>query len=135
VTPSGIEPATFWFVAQCLNHYATACPLICTTTCSIINEHKQSVFQKQLFLTHCESFVFTKNVKSRGTYWWCFLIILVTVVMPNRLWKSSELLSQSIHSVILPSPWPLPLHVTHIEACGLHTASSLLVFMSGALFV
>jgi lysylphosphatidylglycerol synthetase-like protein (DUF2156 family) len=28
VTPSGIEAATFRFVAQCLIHYATACPLI-----------------------------------------------------------------------------------------------------------
>jgi hypothetical protein len=26
ITPSGIDPATFWFVAQCLNHCATACP-------------------------------------------------------------------------------------------------------------
>ena len=26
VTPSGIEPATFWFVAQHLNHCATAVP-------------------------------------------------------------------------------------------------------------
>jgi hypothetical protein len=26
MTPSGIDPATFWFVAQCLNHCATACP-------------------------------------------------------------------------------------------------------------
>jgi hypothetical protein len=28
MTSSGIDPATFWFVVQCLNHCATACPLI-----------------------------------------------------------------------------------------------------------
>jgi hypothetical protein len=25
---SGLEPATFWFVAECLNHYATACRFV-----------------------------------------------------------------------------------------------------------
>jgi hypothetical protein len=28
MTPSGIDPATFWFVAQCLDYCATACPTI-----------------------------------------------------------------------------------------------------------
>jgi hypothetical protein len=30
VTPSRIETATFWLVAQCLNHCATAYPTLCT---------------------------------------------------------------------------------------------------------
>ena len=30
MTPSGIEPATCRFLAWCLNHYATACPLLST---------------------------------------------------------------------------------------------------------
>jgi len=29
VTPSGIETATNWLVAHCLDHCATACPLLC----------------------------------------------------------------------------------------------------------
>jgi hypothetical protein len=29
MTPSGIEPAIFWFVAQYLNHCATAVPVFC----------------------------------------------------------------------------------------------------------
>ena len=32
MTPSGIEPATFRFVAQHLNHCATAVPYICINT-------------------------------------------------------------------------------------------------------
>jgi hypothetical protein len=31
VTPSGIKPVTFWFVAPCLNHYATVCPMAVST--------------------------------------------------------------------------------------------------------
>jgi hypothetical protein len=35
VTPSGIEPVTFWFVAQHLNHCATTVPLCVCYTCLI----------------------------------------------------------------------------------------------------
>jgi DNA-binding ferritin-like protein len=28
MTPEGIDPATFRFIAQCLNHWATACPKV-----------------------------------------------------------------------------------------------------------
>jgi hypothetical protein len=31
MTPSGFEPATFWFVAQYLNHCATAVPCVMST--------------------------------------------------------------------------------------------------------
>jgi hypothetical protein len=29
MTPSEIDPATFWFIAQCLNHCDTSCPCYC----------------------------------------------------------------------------------------------------------
>jgi hypothetical protein len=39
-----MEPATFWFVAQRLNHYATACPiLMCIISRHILYTYKASV--------------------------------------------------------------------------------------------
>jgi hypothetical protein len=38
MTPSGIDPVTFWFVAQCLKHYATACPQFLQFTVKSISE-------------------------------------------------------------------------------------------------
>jgi hypothetical protein len=36
MTPSGIDPATFLFVAQCLNHCATMCPPVCSSRIKFI---------------------------------------------------------------------------------------------------
>jgi len=61
--------------------------------------------------------------------------------MPIQLLNLSELLDAFIQLfIIVPLPLSLlllPLHVVHIEVCGLHTTSSLhsLVFMSGGVFV
>ena len=38
VTPTGIEPATFWFVAQRLNHCATAFPNFLGKTSTILTQ-------------------------------------------------------------------------------------------------
>jgi hypothetical protein len=41
MTPSGIEPATFWLVAQCLNQ------LRYLTLCSFLNERGGILFQQK----------------------------------------------------------------------------------------
>jgi hypothetical protein len=46
VTQSGIEPATFQFVVQCLNHYATACPNFIMSDVQNLNcEHLQVIMK------------------------------------------------------------------------------------------
>jgi hypothetical protein len=62
VTPPGIEPATFRFVAQCLSHYATTCPwklpywwqYIVSTRSALLYFQKTVVLKASLLLTiHC----------------------------------------------------------------------------------
>jgi hypothetical protein len=50
VTPSGIDPTTFWFVAQCLNHCTTACPLFNWRTRFNCTPESQS---SSNFILHC----------------------------------------------------------------------------------
>jgi hypothetical protein len=45
MTPSGIEPATCWFVAKCLDHYATARPVMVPMLMFYLRVHKFSVAQ------------------------------------------------------------------------------------------
>jgi hypothetical protein len=50
VTPSGIDSATFRFVVQCLNHYASAYPTF-TSKCVIINTSGNTLSRPYLFTT------------------------------------------------------------------------------------
>ena len=56
MTPSGIEPATFRFVAQNLNHCATAFSLSCGTLCNNdegpVKELKVAKLWYKMFLTY-----------------------------------------------------------------------------------
>jgi len=55
MTPSGIEPATFRFVAQRLNHCATAVPqfLTCTCTFHFLWSHTDNhIFRRHSFIRH-----------------------------------------------------------------------------------
>jgi hypothetical protein len=46
MTPSRIDPVTFRFVVQCLNHYETACPLFMRVL------QKLSIRRKQMYVDH-----------------------------------------------------------------------------------
>jgi hypothetical protein len=48
VTPSGIESATFRFVAQCLNHWATACPRLIQTAQNVWTDIKYVIYYNKI---------------------------------------------------------------------------------------
>jgi hypothetical protein len=54
MTPSGINPTTFWFVAQCLNHCATTCPLLSLYRYFNLyrHQHHHGVILNTVFYSH-----------------------------------------------------------------------------------
>ena len=64
LTPAGIEPATFRFVAQHLNHCATTVPL---PTCTPANNHcnKQSIGSAEAcFDWYCSLAIYRQEISS-----------------------------------------------------------------------
>ena len=55
MTLSGIEPATFWFVAQHLNHRATAVPpsALCTSFIFLASRFRTMAFLRLVSVFHC----------------------------------------------------------------------------------
>jgi hypothetical protein len=49
MSPSGIDPATFRFVAQCLNHCSTPCPPLCYVRRSLMQGVDAAVWLFRIF--------------------------------------------------------------------------------------
>jgi hypothetical protein len=79
VTPSGIDPATFRFVAQCLNHCATACPknngYITWTHIHIYN----TILLNFLYNKKCFRKNFVEKIKTHA-------LCSITFLPENRAW-------------------------------------------------
>ena len=80
LTPGGIEPATFRFVAQHLNHCATAVPLVCTITgnkSKLHTEYIRNHYYGYPLLLHQHNSKYltiqTQAVKSFKAQWLLFL--------------------------------------------------------------
>ena len=63
MTPAGIEPATFRFVAQHLNHRATAIPVLLHSSVYLIMRTASPVIN--LFLSGCESRCFSPEKRTQ----------------------------------------------------------------------
>jgi hypothetical protein len=69
LTPSRIDPATFQFVVQCLNHCTTACPqcilysshLFKKVTCFIFCLSRSTTYRIFLSITRTQSFSFSRT--------------------------------------------------------------------------
>jgi hypothetical protein len=75
MTTSGIEPATCRFVAYCLNHYATARPLICTVR--MWRKKEKSIFAVR------------RNTMALSNMPWRYVKIVVELIGKPRYFRST----------------------------------------------
>jgi hypothetical protein len=82
----GLEPATFWHLAQCLNHYATAWPIVASVPGHL----------GVPFYLHAIKWSVSKNLKSNSTVQDPELASLIVLTFKHISGRSSLMLSSNL---------------------------------------
>jgi hypothetical protein len=90
MTPSGIDPATFRFVAQCLNHCATACPHRQKYIPVLINYWRTYIKDEFVNLGHRKSAL---DLNSPKTNYWTARKECIFTVTSQRSWRKDRMLN------------------------------------------
>ena len=108
LTPAGIEPATFRFVAQHLNHCATAVPKFMTVSCWILRI--RNVSEESCTKNH---FMFNKNFFFRKTY-----RLWDTVGETWHSWTGHRWRQNTAHARCMVSNWGCSFNGVHPDISG-----------------
>jgi hypothetical protein len=127
VTPSGIDPATFRFVAQCLNHCAIACLRIIKRKCIINLNSELWVLTEAVTSPFVVCATYSTSYRKLAVFWPTCLFSVFELFSEDEnflLWLLERLVLQPVHIngwYLIINHWMhsgcLPTFVLSIESC------------------